>query len=518
MDGPMTGPEVHPQDGLSKLGSVVQVLSGAVGLVAYISLAGGIAEWTRMAGAGLPASQALAAFEPVTLIASGFQTLVIVPVALVALRIADLVISDIRKAPELPHAVTVLQRVWRIAVQVGVVFFALTVAIVPAYTIIVLLVGPVGGVWLTVIAAISVAALPLLVRWLILRPALRPRAETPGAEADTDEENDPGPSLAQMLDEGAEFAKAVPPVARRPLQSLVDSPGRWLPIATALELVAIATVAAIALLVQRSLVDVDEPSLPWIVLACMLVLLVVYTAFALALGGLIALRSAASIAVAEMKAPEAQQADLALMLAGSLAFGLIFVPLSWGVFYVSVIAIVMFASARPETPSLGARSVFFAAALALGLMAYQAHSPQRFDLLTFTIQEPDQSAIEVRAALVGSRGDAYTVAVCDRRPFEVLGATRWESGEPSVLRFDKADVVDAEIVSGGYTFLRQNEPSIAGALLSTLAPGGLVLPRTFTSANLYGTFGEAQTEEVCGGKNNSATLARRAADQLGATR
>ncbi len=112
-------------------------------------------------------------------------------------------------------------------------------------------------------------------------------------------------------------------------------------------------------------------------------------------------------------------------------------------------------------------------------------------------------------ALIGSRGDAYLVAACDRVPSESFGREGWKSTRPVLLRIAKDDAVDAEIVRRRYSFMQTSEPSLAGTLLSAADVG--VHPRALVwSAMFRGPGDDAATRDVCGGIDGSATSARTA--------
>ena len=170
---------------ISRAGAVVQVLSAAVGLGAYIVLAGGIAEWARMSGAGLPASQALSAYEPITLLASGFQTLLLVPLTLLLVFVAVKLSEDVQASPEKLREVRLVVRGWETIKQLVILYAALVLSLVPAISIVSILALASGsGLW--TIAAIGVMTGGLFLCFTLLtRRAENWRERLVGERSDT---------------------------------------------------------------------------------------------------------------------------------------------------------------------------------------------------------------------------------------------------------------------------------------------------------------------------------------------
>jgi hypothetical protein len=195
-----------------------------------------------------------------------------------------------------------------------------------------------------------------------------------------------------------------------------------------------------------------------------------------------------------------------VFIAVALLVALFALPQSWAVFFVTLMLAVLFVE-RIEA-GRAARSVALALVFVLGVMAYQAHGPQRFDRLEFSIpQNGGAQQQRVRVALIGTRGDAYVVAACDRKRVTVLDRPGWRSTRPVLLRVAKNDVLHAEIVARRYAFFEPNELSLAGALLS-MVDRALGAPALIPSVSIFGPFAGSLTRDVCGGVGASATHAR----------
>lgn len=490
-------------------GSVVENLSAAVGLAAYVFLAGGVAEWARMAGAGLPASHGLAAIEPVTLLASGFQVLVLVPVTLVAFLVAIQVSDDLAASTEKPATVRLLGQGWQIATHFVIVVLALYAALVPTVLIFGLLVAAAGSVVLVVlIAAAAVAAVPAALSAGITRIAGR----------------DPlgGPSVAVTT-----RMAVVPAVPRAAFERLggIDRRGRMVASALTAPPVAILAIGASG---GRSGNDVMVPS--EVHLAAIAILWLELAVVVLTVAGAVLLKTAMARDVVDaarnveksnddQEEPEEdpptaeERARFSVFVAIALIGALFAFPQSWGVFFVSLMLAGLF-SDRLRVGRV-VRVVAVSLVFVLGLMAYQAHAPQRFDRLEFSLaKDGDPQPRRFRVALIGSRGDAYIVAACDRTPTMLLDRPAWKSTRPVLLRISKGDVVDAAIVSRKYSFFKPDELSLAGTLLS-LVDVGLRPSALISSGSIYGPFGGSVTRDVCGGVDGSATVARAAARALG---
>lgn len=252
---------------------------------------------------------------------------------------------------------------------------------------------------------------------------------------------------------------------------------------------------------------------PGVWIAAFVALWLLLAVVLLAIVGAIWLRTAAAEHPIEQPDEAEERARLTILVVGALLVSIAVLPVAWGVFVAAVMLIVILARSLGPPEHLTMRILLLSLAVALGLMGYQAHSPQRFDLLE--LSGADAEAVtgghSLRVALIAVDGDAYVVAACDRLPFEVLGQQRWAASRPIMMRLPIADTGSAQIVRGEYTFLQQSEPSVLGAFLALVDLAGL---RTFTSANLYGTFGEDTAHDVCGGVDDSAATAGRFARAL----
>jgi hypothetical protein len=144
-------------------------------------------------------------------------------------------------------------------------------------------------------------------------------------------------------------------------------------------------------------------------------------------------------------------------------------------------------------------------AFALGLLGYQAHSPQRFDRLEFTVPRDGRSPLHVHVALVTTTSDTYVVAACNRLEHDSLGEPSYRSSRPILMRFAMKDAGDAQIVSRRYAFLQPKERSALDVLISMLDIGDFRPPAIANPLSaLY------DTRDVCGGVNGSAVTGREA--------
>ncbi len=463
----------------------MQVLSGAVGLAAYVALAGGVAVWVRTAAAGLSPTQALAASEPIALLASGYLILLVFPVTYAVVRVCLRVSADLEASPRRPAAATAAVHGWRIGSQLVLLYFALIVALIP--TVLVMgLVGLattgstetaiVGAGCVAVLAASAMAwslgrAIPrLTLRWTTL-PAIRPKGKR---EAE------------------------VPPLLRYATATALGSCRLWVSVAATTTLACVAVMAAV--------VANEGPG--WAYLAGAGLLWTVLTAAVVAVAGAVVLRVAIARDLGGMGAAE-QRARFSAYAALTLVAALFMLPQSLGVLVVVMMLIALLADELP--PGLLVRGIILSSALALGLMGLQARAPQRFDMLQLAVAGDSGGApLTVRVAVIGTKGDAYLVAACDRVRSEVLDGTGWTSERPVLLRLPKSDARDAVITRSAYAFLPRSEPSLGSSLLATI-DDGLGFPALISSISLHPpSSADSIASDVCGGVDGSVEQARAA--------
>lgn len=334
-----------------------------------------------MAGAGLPASQGLAAIEPVTLLASGFQVLVLVPVTLAFLMVAVQVDDDLAASPRKPRTVVVLGHGRHVVTELVIVLAALYAAIVPMALVLGLFAAAAGSAALVaVVVAAFAATVPLALGIGLPRIVGR----------------DPlsGPRIRQ----GNRLA-AVPLVLRAAFGRVGGIGRRGLAIATAL------TLAPLAILAFGSIADrsIQNPRLPaGVYVASWVALWLVFAGVLLAVAGALLLRTAVTRDVAEAARRAAaagddrdtrcggstaaeERARSSVSVAIALIVALFVLPQSLGVLVVSMMLMALFADKLATGRPL--RILALALVFVLGLMAYQAHTPQRFDRLEFSVAQ-----------------------------------------------------------------------------------------------------------------------------------
>jgi len=467
-----------------RLGTIVQILSGAVGLGAYVALAGGVAVWVRTAAAGLSPSQALAATEPIALLASGYLILLVFPLTYAVVRVCLRVSGDIEASPRRPPAATAAVQGWRIGSQLVLAYFALIIALIPA----VLVLGLVGlaataGTSMAIAISGCAAAAVASLAWSLGRAVSRlTRRWT---------------SLPEIRPLGKREA-AVPPLLRYAVTRLLRSLRRYVVAASATTLACVAAMAAV--------VASDGPG--WAYLAGFVVLWLSFTAATLALSGAVVLHFAVARDVGGIGAAE-ERARFSVFAVITLVVALFMLPISLGVLVVVMMLIALLADELP--PQLLVRGAILSSALALGLMGLQARAPQRFDMLQLTAAgDVGPAPRSVRVAVIGTRGDAYLIAACDRVRSDVLEKHGWTSRHPVLLRLPKTDARDAVITRNAYAFLPRSEPSLGGAFLSTI-DDALGFPALISSISLHPpSSADAIASDVCGGVNGAVQQARAA--------
>lgn len=474
---------------LPRTASLVQILGGAVGLGAYILLAGGIAEWARLSGAGLPASEALSAFEPIALFVSGFQTLLLAPLALIAIHTANEVAKSVDRSRQEPRLWTVATQATRWVVQVWIVFVAFSVSLVPAAVVVALLsIASGSSVGVAAVVVASTAA----VCAMVYRGVLRPGRDLPATITHLPRAWSAVPFVVRCLFSGLSRAGV--------LSEAVVLVGTF----------ASTGVLAVGWLrgAQLGPLDIPEPSAVTFV-AAFVALVLTMTVVLLAAVGAVWLRvSVQQRPVGERTKSDEETSDerakLMVSVVATMIVSAVVLPVSVGVILIAVLVVVILAEALDAGGrNLLARNIALALAFALGLMAHQAHTPQTFDRLELSVA-PDGRHVSApfRVALLGSRGDSYVVAACDRRPDTVLGRKLWKSDRPLLLRVQKRYTVDPEIVSRRYVFAQSKERSVVGVLAAMLDVG---ISPPVVSSTLFRP--SRTTPHVCGGVDNSATNA-----------
>lgn len=204
-----------------------------------------------------------------------------------------------------------------------------------------------------------------------------------------------------------------------------------------------------------------------------------------------------------------RRARFSVFAAFTLVAALFVLPLSLGVLVVVMMLIALLADELP--PKMLVRGIIVSSALALGLMGLQARAPQRFDMLQLTVTGEGEAAPRtVHVAVIGTKGDAYLVAACDRIRSEVLYECGWTSRRPVLLRLPKSDAGDAVITRDACAFLPRSEPSLGSALLATI-DAGLGFPALISSISLHPpSSADSIASDVCGGVDGSVEQARAA--------
>lgn len=368
--------------------------------------------------------------------------------------------------------------------------------LVPALLIVSLLfLGAGGAPWLEVAAAATVTVLFVALWRLVMRPARRA----------LDELLRTGFTAATM-----DIAQTVPQVLRMPYLVTARSGLGGAVAGSVLAAVAIVLLAGTLTShgIDLWLLRIDGAS-PGFGLGAFVAMWMLFAAAILAVAGRVWLLG--TLRRSRVEAPDTprDQARISFWLAVLLVACACSTPLAISLLVLPLLILAFFAAYLAERDQF-VRMVAVSFALALSFMGYQVRSPQIFDMVELQIARKDAKPLKLRVALIGTRGDAYAVAVCDRVLRETSqGDKRWNSTNPVLLRFSRDDALHAGVVRGGYAFRPERATTLLDAVLSIAYPG-LKIPSLVSELNA--PFDESR--DVCGRVNGSAATARAASDAL----
>ncbi len=304
-----------------------------------------------MSGAGLAASHALASIETATLLASGFQTLLLVPVVLLLLLAVSDVVDNLKPLPRSTRTITWAKHGWKAAINVVIAFMAFYVALVPSA----LVVAGLNAVSrsaeaLFALTLLSSVAVPLGLARAVVGPAGEPpfAAPTHPREAraqETTSRADLVVAEGHPTDAGA--PAGVPSILRGTIALVARVATAGLIGVGLLMFFCVATLALSTGERARHVASLELPAPSFAVLTvASIVIVLLFTLVLLAMAGAFLQRLTVRRAAGQVDEVH-QRARTNLMLASCALISLFVMPQSWGLYFVVLLLAGMFADRMP---------------------------------------------------------------------------------------------------------------------------------------------------------------------------
>ncbi len=409
----------------ARFGVVVELGAAAAGFGVYLAVLGGLRQWVKLEAAGLPADSVLSGYETPALLASGAQTLVVLPVAFFAVLVAVQFSQRERRTP----AGGGLARLLDLAGTFGLRALVGSTGVLVGLTVVAVLAGlpTIRGVpstlELSLVHGACVATLALLPS-LIAVAGPRWRRQRAGDAPEVD-------GISRSID-------------LRPKMLLA-----W-------GIVIVAGSGALAYTLSR---EVDAG----VVVAGVAAVVLICGPYVVLM-----LQIAAAIERTVKELTRAAPVDESAQLLVFAVLASYLLPTWVGLFLAGIFLMVVLDDQAPLDPAidrkpsrlpsgLAARAFVVSILIAACALLFQAHQPQRFALASF----PVGPGLTADAALLGRADGQLLLGVCQRRRDGTSSAVR-------LLRVPEDRVPAYEVVDGGYVFFREHEGTILSGLLDDL--------------------------------------------------